>query len=54
MGVKDEDIWPGEERFSLPEGTPFKLVRNGQDHSFYAVPVRPRDPGPFFFQPVPA
>ena len=49
-----ERILDGEERFSVPEGSPCVLRRPGKDDFFFAVPDRPRDllPGMQFATPV--
>lgn len=42
-GIPPNVIKKGEERFSVPEGTPCALVRPGKERFMFAVPQRPRE-----------
>ncbi|KZT02562.1 uncharacterized protein LAESUDRAFT_661564 [Laetiporus sulphureus 93-53] len=42
QNIQRKHIKPGEERFSVPEGTPCALHRHGQEVFMFAAPERPR------------
>lgn len=40
FGINREDIRPGEEKYSVPEGSRLALLRDGEEPFYFRIPTR--------------